>query len=112
MPSGIYPRTEYHSKRLKESNAHYWLGKKNPKNSGENHGQWKGGSRYWWSRTILKRDNYTCQICGLRDKEVVEADHIKPRSKYPELQQSLDNGWTLCANCHRRKTVRDRNEHA
>ena len=30
MPSGIYIRTKEHKEKLKKSNSHYWLGRKNP----------------------------------------------------------------------------------
>jgi len=66
---------------------------------------WKGGiSRDWWRKRILEKYDFTCQLCGLRDEDVVEADHIKPKHLYPELRYDLENGMALCANCHRRKT--------
>ena len=51
-----------------------------------------------WSKTIKKRDNYMCKNCG--SKENLNAHHIKPKSKYPELSLDLDNGITLCEDCH------------
>jgi len=46
---------------------------------------------------ILKRDNYTCVICGRGKKEGVElqVDHIKPKSLGGEA--TIENGQTLCA---------------
>lgn len=35
MPSGIYPRTEFHKQRISETNAKYWAGKKRPSPSAE-----------------------------------------------------------------------------
>jgi|SRR5665213_365261 len=70
-------------------------------------GNWKGGGLPWNKLQALDRDNYTCQICGLNDREVMEVDHIVPKAKAPELFNSLENLMTLCANCHRRKTNRD-----
>ena len=52
-----------------------------------------------WREAIFKRDNYTCVLCGAKDK-YFNADHIKPFSLYPELRLSLDNGRTLCIECH------------
>jgi CRISPR/Cas system Type II protein with McrA/HNH and RuvC-like nuclease domain len=59
---------------------------------------------------VLKRDNYTCRICGKSpakypelDLDVVEleVDHITPFSKGGE--DSLNNFQTLCRRCNRGK---------
>lgn len=50
-----------------------------------------------WSKTVRKRDK-VCQVCGT-DKEL-QAHHIIHRSKQPELSFNLNNGITLCKNCH------------
>lgn len=69
---------------------------------------WTGGSVYWAKRQAKIRDNYTCQVCGLRDVEIMEVDHVNPQVLFPELKASIENLMTLCPNCHRRKTLRDR----
>jgi hypothetical protein len=46
---------------------------------------------------VLKRDNYTCQICG--DKRNLEAHHIIPRSRGGT--NLVKNGITLCKDCHK-----------
>lgn len=76
--------------------------------SGEAHLGWKGGSINYVKRQAKLRDNYTCQVCGLMDLEVMEVDHIRPKAIAPELYTELSNLMTLCANCHRRKTFRER----
>ncbi len=75
---------------------------------GDKHWHWMGGCKEYWRNECLKRDNWTCQVCGLREVEIMEVDHIKPRSKYPELATEINNMVTLCPNCHRRKTIRER----
>jgi 5-methylcytosine-specific restriction endonuclease McrA len=78
---------------------------------GQAHYNWKGGiSWITVSSEIKKRDNFTCQICGLRDEEIIEVDHIKPKSICPELKHDISNLMCLCPNCHRRKTKRDRKD--
>lgn len=84
---------------------------------GKNGGGWKGGltsinilirtsAEYkLWRKAVFERDDYTCIWCGAKNghgREVVlNADHIKPFSLFPELRFAIDNGRTLCVNCHK-----------
>jgi 5-methylcytosine-specific restriction endonuclease McrA len=52
-----------------------------------------------WRKEVFERDDYTCQICGLRGG-VLHADHIKPFAIFPELRLEVSNGRTLCKPCH------------
>lgn len=111
--------SETHKKRgIKPVKPFRWSGKKRAKRSkewqekisssfrGEKNHNWKGGSWGLRKEWVKTRDDYTCQICGLRDLEIMEVDHIKERSNFPELALELNNLLTLCPNCHRRKTNR------
>lgn len=90
----------------------YEWSKYNPK-TGKYHHNYKGGitpenklirsseRMKWWSFSVLKRDEYTCQGCGIRGGEL-HAHHIKEFAKYKELRFELSNGLTLCKVCHRK----------
>lgn len=93
-------------------------GLKRPALSGEHHPNWQGGitpinqkiknSQEYktWRDSVFKRDNFTCILCyrrsGKGQKVVINADHIKPFSLFPELRFVVRNGRTLCVDCHRK----------
>lgn len=52
-----------------------------------------------WRESVLKRDGYKCVWCA--SEFDLHADHIKPKSIYPDLAYDVANGRTLCAPCHR-----------
>lgn len=79
------------------------IGKLNP--------NWKGGISpinkrirrsakfFEWRKKVFERDNWTCQECKQRGC-ILHPDHIKRFSDYPELRFEINNGRTLCKNCH------------
>lgn len=79
---------------------------------GEANPNWKGGykgkafysSKEWKElRTkVFVRDNYTCRDCNKRGGQL-EANHIKARSRYPDLKLVESNVETLCRPCHNKK---------
>jgi hypothetical protein len=54
-------------------------------------------------RAIKKRDHHRCIVCYSTDR--LRVDHIKPVGLGG--LNTLDNGQTLCHDCHARKTARD-----
>lgn len=120
-PSGALGKT-WNLKHIKSS----------PNIKGENNPNWKGGktklstqirmsSEYsFWRMSIFRRDNWTCQICGAKNKKgekyIFDADHIHPFSKIIDEQNitsmeeaisckqlwDIDNGRTLCRECHKK----------
>lgn len=69
----------------------------------KNH-NWVGGSWLFVRKQILIEQDYTCQSCGYREKEIMEVNHKLERADYPELARDRNNLEVLCPNCHRRKT--------
>ena len=51
---------------------------------------------------MLQLSNGCCECCGTiaRKDNPLHVDHIKPRSRYPELQYDLDNLQVLCQLCN------------
>jgi len=78
---------------------------------GEKHFNWKGGEctrnkkQYFdinyklWREAVFARDLYTCKICGISGVYIT-AHHIKSWANYPDLRYEIDNGQTLCEECH------------
>ncbi len=93
-----------HKNRSKDSYKNTFTSERT---SGERNFNWKGGMMDTQKRYALLRDNFTCQGCNISDREVLEVDHIKPKAVFPELALELSNLVTLCANCHRKKTLAD-----
>lgn len=60
-----------------------------------------GGKRFYdeWREAVFKRDGYKCQKCGSSEK--LQVHHVKPFLKHPHLVIVIDNGMTLCEDCHR-----------
>jgi hypothetical protein len=82
--------------------------------AGDKHPCWKGGitpenriirhsSEFEeWRKKVFKRDNWTCRDCGKRGNGELHAHHIKSFAKYPELRFDVNNGLTLCEDCHKK----------
>lgn len=64
-----------------------------------------------WRHTVRRRDKFICQFCKkVGGKQ--NSDHILPWALYPEFRFLIENGRTLCVECHKKtltKTFRHRN---
>ena len=82
--------------------------------SGEKNWNWKGGitpinekirkslEYRLWRTAVFERDNYQCIWGGKEHGSKLQADHIKPFAYFPELRFAIDNGRTLCVECHKK----------
>jgi hypothetical protein len=52
-----------------------------------------------WRTSVFERDHFTCQVCHVKGC-YLEAHHLKRWVDFPELRFEVDNGQTLCRNCH------------
>lgn len=112
------PHTEEHKKKIGQSNKITYSSvelrkKMSDIQKGDKSYWWKGGitdsliqirnglDYKLWRESVYKRDDYTCVFCGERGGEL-NADHIKSFALYPELRFAIDNGRTLCVECHRK----------
>ncbi len=81
------------------------------KNLGPDHWNWKGGAKTenmrirrspeykQWRLAVFERDGFRCVGCGTVGG-FLHAHHILHLAKYPEKAFDIDNGTTLCKECH------------
>lgn len=56
-----------------------------------------------WRKSVYERDNYTCLKCKAKGNEVkLNAHHINNYSSDEGNRFNIDNGITLCINCHKK----------
>lgn len=113
MPIGVYDHSNNPSVFKKGYKFSEEIVKKMNENRrrGKDHPCWRGGittentkirtslEYIAWREDVIRRDHNTCVFCGYYGDKL-NADHIKPFSKYPELRFEVNNGRTLCEDCH------------
>lgn len=82
-------------------------------NGGKNHWNWQGGITRFrnrdndtpeykaWRKAVFKRDGYQCLICGNDKSGQLRAHHILEYRQYPLFRYDIDNGKTVCEDCHK-----------
>jgi len=79
--------------------------------TGEKNYHWKGGTkqRYElgfsyetkaWAKSVYAKDHYTCAMCHKHCSKDIQAHHILSWKDAPELRLEVNNGITLCFDCH------------
>lgn len=53
-----------------------------------------------YRRRVLERDHYKCVICSKFQEKGLRVHHIYSWEEYKELRFALENGVTLCSECH------------
>lgn len=58
-----------------------------------------------WRKAVYERDNYTCQMCGNKSSKgnavILNAHHIERFVDNEYLRFDVNNGITLCEECHK-----------
>lgn len=54
-----------------------------------------------WRNSVYRRDFFTCQCCTKKRGIKIHAHHIENYSEHKDKRFDVDNGITLCAQCHR-----------
>lgn len=94
---------------------------RSPANHGSNHPAWIDGGKHeselqklrrseeWkvWRKAVYQRDRFTCQKCNQVGGHL-HPHHVLPKAKFPDKIFDVNNGLTLCRNCH--MTVHGRNK--
>lgn len=71
-------------------------------NSGKKRDPFRHSTEYYqWRMEVFARDGFVCKICGEK-KGGIEAHHLNDYGSHPEERIVVDNGVTLCVNCHKR----------
>lgn len=80
---------------------------------GENNPQWNNSLSYQdriksrslfeysdWRFKVYQRDNYSCKCCGDNAGGNLNAHHLDGWDKHIDVRFDVNNGITLCSNCH------------
>lgn len=90
-----YKKRDY--SHLKGENSHFYI----HGNCSQNEKDRKSAKYKEWRLNVFKRDNFQCVICSKKGG-LLNADHILSFAHYPELRFNINNGRTLCYECHLR----------
>jgi hypothetical protein len=100
--------SEEHKRKIKENNCRYWLGKDRGGKFTKMARRMKGWISWReWREKVFERDNWTCLWCGQRGNRL-EPHHIIPTREDLTKIFDVDNGITLCYECHRKTIMKEK----
>jgi len=80
-------------------NHHFWIDGRSRDREQARSTEMMHGKYREWRRRVFERDGYKCRVCFAGGK--LNAHHIRPYGKFPELRFDISNGITLCEPCHK-----------
>lgn len=92
-----------HTQEYKDKLSLARTGSKNPMFiSGDSKYRKENRKIKYWRISVFERDNYTCKMCNKRGCVNLNAHHIIPYSLCVEKRLDINNGITLCIDCHKK----------
>jgi len=101
--TGIKFSSEHKNKismALRGEKCHFWKGGRTLQPGYNNNKRVYNPEYKLWRKSVFERDCYTCQVCH-QVGGYLTAHHIKSWVNYPELRLDINNGITLCEDCHK-----------
>lgn len=86
---------------LKEDRDRIRKIKKSIEKNGENNFVRHSKEYSEWRKAVFERDGYECQLCGKHGGKL-NAHHKERFADCPEKRLDIDNGVTLCEDCHKK----------
>lgn len=99
--SGKYYCNNCSSKVLMSGDKHW---KWNPNRTDAERADRRNGNKSLineWRKKIYQKDNYTCQHCHKKNEHDLVAHHLNGFDKFEEQRYDVNNGITLCEQCHK-----------
>ena len=100
-------RHPFYNKKHKEKTKRLFSRLRKGKGLGSDNSNWRGGTSSHlrdfrhsdWREKVFNRDKFKCCSCGQIGGQL-EAHHLFSYKGFPELRYDIENGITLCKECH------------
>lgn len=97
--TSVFRNQKFCSKSCADKGGFRYHGTEHPNYREDARRRNRGNRHAKWAKDVISRDHATCQHCGKTDVEL-HAHHIKSWENNPGLRFDVDNGLTLCFQCH------------